>query len=113
VGPNKDRIQLPGRIVGADTLIPVAQRTGKAYVEVEIPEGLKLTRPIVSGSMVSVKDVPLISRKSVTLDGGVYYATVLENGVPQKRYINCLVHNSVNEAWVLQGLEPGDEIIID
>lgn len=113
VGPNNQRVQLPGRVVGADTLLPENMRTGYAYVEVDIPEGLKLTRPIVSARMINVEQVPLISRSSVTLESGSYYVTVLTDGVPQKRFINCKVNNSLKKVWVLQGLEPGEEIIID
>ena len=113
VGANKDRLQVPGRVVGADLLVPAGARTGKAYVEVEFPEDAKLTRPVVSGAVISVQDAALISRKAVQLDGGVSYVTVLADGVPQKRPINCVTQNTVSQAWVLQGLEPGDEIIIE
>ena len=113
VGSSKERTQLPGRIVGADTLIPTGERTGYAYVEVEIPENLKLVRPTISATTISVQDVPMVARNSVTMEGGLYYVTTLADGVPQKRFINCAVNNSIRKVWVLQGLEPGEEIIID
>ena len=78
-----------------------------------IPEDLKRVRPTVSASTICVKDIPLLSRSSVTLDSGLYYVTVLVDGVPQKRFINCVVNNSIRQVWALQGLEPGEEIIID
>lgn len=113
VGSNKDRAELPGWVVGADTLVPERMRTGAAYIEVEIPEGQKLTRPIVNGAAVCVRDAALVSRKAIVLDGGVHYVIVLADGVPQKKPVICTTQNGVNQAWVLQGLEPGDEIIID
>lgn len=113
VGPNKERVQLPGRVVGADDLLPEAERTCLAYVEVEIPEGVKLTRPIVSGATVSVENVSMVHRKAVSIDGGRYYVVLLVDGVPQKRFINCMTQNTVNYAWVYQGIEPDDEIIIE
>lgn len=113
VGANKNRVQLPGRVVGADTLIPTMERSGVAYVQFELPEDGKLTRPTVEGLSVSVDNVLTVSRSAVELDGGKYFVTKLVNGVPQKRYVNAVVNVGVRRIWVLQGLAEGDEIIIE
>lgn len=113
IGSNKNRIALSGRVVGADTLIPTAERSGCAYIEFEAPEGQKLTRPTVSCATVHLENVLLVQRSAVELDGGKFAVTVLADGVPQKRYINCVVIGGVRQAWLLQGLEAGDEVIVD
>jgi len=113
IGNNKSRIQLPGRVVGADTLIPAAERSGRAYIEFELPEGEKLTRPNVQATTVQLEDVITLSRSAVKMDGGKYFVTVLEDAVPQKRLINAVVNVGIRRVWVLQGLNAGDEIIID
>ena len=113
VGPSKARVQIPGKVVGADLLIPTIERSGKAYIEFVQPEGVKLTRPNVKGTTFRLDDVITVARSSLDMDGGKYYITKLVDGVPQKRFINVMVNPSIREAWVLQGLAAGDEIIID
>lgn len=113
IGANKSRIQLPGRVVGADTLIPSMERSGYAYVEFELPEDTKLTRPTVQGKTIQLDGVLTVSRSAAELDGGKYFVTQLVNGVPQKRYINAIANVGMKQIWVLQGLDAGDEIIID
>ena len=113
VGSSKDRVSLPGRVVGADTLIPSAERSGKAYIEFEMPEDGKLTRPTVKATTVHLSDVLTVSRSAVAMDGGKYFVIKLEDGVPRKHFINAVVNVGMKQVWVLQGLTEGDEIIIE
>lgn len=113
VGPNNDRVKLKGRVVGSDALIPLSERTHKGYILLENAEDQKLNRPIVTGEVAQLKDVTLIDRSVLTQQGEEFYVTMLSDGVPVKKFVNCTVQNGVTKAWVLQGLEPGDEIIID
>lgn len=110
---NKSRQTFPGRVVGADTLVPAAERSGYAYVEFENPENLKLVRAAVQGAGVYLDNVLLLPRNAVKLSGGKNYVTKLEDGVPGVRYLNCVLVSGGKQAWVLQGLETGDEIIIE
>lgn len=110
---NKSRKVLPGRVVGADDLLPIAERRNYAYIAFENPDGLKLTRPKAVGASVSVENVALVVRRAVSMDGGKHFVTVLRDGVPQKRFINCVMVSGVPNAWVLQGLEPDDRIIVE
>lgn len=110
---NKSRKVLSGRVVGADNLLPAAERRNYAYIAFENPNGLKLTRPKAVGVSVSVENAALVARRAVAMDGGKYFVTVLRDGVPQKRFINCIMVSGVHNAWVLQGLEPDDKIIVD
>lgn len=113
VGSGKDRSQLSGRVVAVDTMAPAAERMGYALAEFENPDGVKLTRMTATEAMIRVENVMLVPRKCVNMDGGKYYVMLLENGVPQKRFINCVFSSSAQDTWVLQGLEIGDEIVVD
>ena len=110
---NKSRQTMSGRVVGADTLVPVAERSGYAYIEFENPENLKLVRTAVQGAGIYLDDVMLLPRGAVELAGGKNYVTRLEDGVPGVRYVNCILVTGGKQAWVIQGLETGDEIIIE
>ena len=113
VGPNKDRTQYPGRVVGADTLLPTLERSGKAYIDFEMPADGKLVRPTVQATTVQLDNVLTIPRNAAAMDGGKYFVTQLVDGVPQKRFINAAANTGIRQFWVLQGLNEGDEIIID
>lgn len=112
-GSNKDRVQIPGRVVGADTLLPSLERNGKAYIEFGGTADDKLVRPTVQATTVHVENVLTIPRNAATLEGGKYYVTQLVDGVPQKRFINVVATTGIRQFWVLQGLDEGAEIIID
>lgn len=113
VGSAKERKQLSGRVVAVDTMAPAAERKGYALAEIYNPDGVKLTRMTAEEAMMRVENVLLVPRRTVDMDGGKYYVMLLENGVPQKRLINCVYSNTAQDVWVLQGLEDGDEIIVD
>lgn len=116
VSINKERIQLSGRVVGADTLIPTNERSNKSYIRLDLPidyEGKKPTRASAVAKQFSLTDVTLVKRSALKQHGVEYYVTVLSDGVPIKKFVNCANFTNSQMAWVLQGLEPGDEIIID
>lgn len=113
IGASKRRVQLPGRVVGCDTLIPSAERSGTAYIEFDAPKDEKLIRPTIQAMTVQLEDVLTVSRNATEMTSGKYYVTKLVNGVPQKRFINAVVTSGMKQIWVLQGLNEGDEIIID
>ena len=55
----------------------------------------------------------MVNRKGITMNEGKYIITRLrEDGVTQKRYVRMGLFTS-SEAWIVQGLEEGDVIIID
>ncbi len=113
LGKGKDKRQAAGRIVCADTLMPAAERVGYALIEVELPEGEVLNRATVTAAKVSVNNVMLLPRRAVKLEGGRNYVMQLIDGVAQKRFINCVMESGAKTVWVLQGLAPGDQIIMD
>lgn len=113
VGPNNRRVALDGRVVGADELVPAEERSGYAYIEFDNPDDVKLTRPSVSAPTVRVGDVMRLKRSAVAMEAGKRYVLKLSGGVAQKRFINCVYENNAEYTWILQGLEPGEEIIVE
>ena len=113
VGSGKDRKTVAGRVVAVDTQAPAAERRGYALAEVYNPDNVRLTRMTAKESMIRVENVLLVPRKAVQMEAGKYYVMLLKDGVPQKRIINCVYSNTAQDVWVLQGLEDGDEIVVD
>lgn len=114
MGAANEREEFSGRVVGADTLVPSAQKRGYAYVRLDALDGdTKLRKPNVYGTSSYLEGVDLLPRRAVGLEGGKYYVTLLNNGVTGKRYVNCIINNNAQQAWIVQGLEPGDEIVVD
>ena len=114
VGPVQSRTYLEGRVVGADTLIPEAERKGYAFVAIdtEFDPALKLTIPYVTAKTQYIENVMLVPKKGAKLEGGKYFVTKLTDGAVQKRFVNYVMQN-VQHLWILQGLEPGETIIIE
>lgn len=120
IGASKARYTLSGRVVGADTQLPASQRSGYAYIAIddysaeEIQEAKKtiITNPSVSGATRYLENVVLVPRRAVKLDNGKYVVNKLVGTTLHKRYVNFIMQNA-SHAWVIQGLEPGETIIID
>lgn len=113
VGNGSKAQSIPGRVVGEDLRIPAGQQTGYAYVKPDYydPDSMPTVNPRVTAKAVYLENVLLIPRSAVSLDAGRYYIMELSEGVTRKRYINAFINRQ--QVWVLQGLEHGEEIIVD
>lgn len=113
IGVNDERRNVSGRVVGADTLLSDNLRTRVAYIELEgVHEDTDLRKPQVRGSAFYLGNVITVPRDGVKFDNGKSYVTKLVDGLPRKRYVNRVVQNNA-QLWILQGLEPGETIVID
>lgn len=113
VGRNKNKTLLPGKVVGADTLLPESRRNGYAYILLEpYDPDIRLTAPKAIVSTYYLENVIVVPRKSLTLEGGKYFVYQLIDGIPRKRFVNYIMQNNTS-AWVIQGLDMGDTIVID
>ncbi len=115
IGPNKNKVETTGRVVAAaDVLRNVT--SDYALVEPDDPEYVKtlnLRNIKVAFDSVRLENVLLVERKAIVLTGGKYVVTKLTpEGVTQKRYVTQGLANT-EKVWVLQGLEPGETVIID
>lgn len=112
-GSNKDRVEMPGRVVAAGDILP---DSGITYALVEIGEGGDqediIWRNIkVSADHMVLRNVLIIPKDTWELSGGRYYVQKMsEDGIPLRRIVTCGVVNG-KEMWVVQGLNEGDVII--
>ena len=114
-GAKNDQKTFRGRVVAADNFLPENRRKGYAFIELEPFENNqkpRLNRLNASATSEYVGNVMTIPRKAVTMDGGKFYVECVVNGSVQKRYVNVGLQNVAN-VWVVQGLQPGDTIMID
>ena len=114
IGGNGNRITVDGKIVACDMLIPESRRQNAAYMLVDEAKlsSVKLTRPIAYAQVYYLDNVLVVPKKAVTLAEGKYYVTLLQNGMPAKRYVNFAM-NALNTSLLLDGVSAGDLIIID
>jgi len=114
MGAKTDQQVFKGRVVAADNVLSENRRLGHAFIELEPFEGEtpRLTRLTVTGTSEYLDNVMVIPRRAITMDGGKYYVNCLVNGTLQKRFVNAGLLTMSN-VWVLQGINPGDTIIID
>lgn len=114
-GPAKARTMLRGRVVAADLLVPQSQQTGYAYVALDPLSGEYPTRgvqPSITGATYYLENVLILPRRAYEMDSGKYLISKLAGGAVEKRYINVAMQG-IETAWVLQGVEEGETIIID
>lgn len=113
-GRNKTRVQLTGRVVGADTLLPDGRKSGYAYIQLDPynEEEIRLNNSKAIAPSIYLEQVIALPRKAVTLDSGKYSVNLLIDGVPRKRFVNYVMQTT-SSALVIQGLNPGDIIVID
>ena len=110
---NINKQTIHGRVVGADYMLPEGQRTDTVYVKPEYydPVTTPIDNPRVTGKTVWLDNAMTLPRKAVSLESGRHYVTKYEDGMARKRTINAsLIRQQV---LVLQGLEAGEEIILD
>ena len=114
VGRNKTKRLLTGRVVGADNLLPQSRQKGYAYIQLAPynTKEIRLTAPKAIVSTYYLENVMVLPRNAVSIESGKYYVYQLIDGVPRKRYVN-LVTQSTAGAWIIQGLDAGDVIVID
>ncbi len=112
-GSKKDPVVYHGRIVAADNQLLSSRRLGHAFIQLdELPEESRLSRLTATGVSQYLSNVMVIPRRATTMEGGKYYVECLYGGSLQKRFVNVGLMNS-SSAWVLQGIHPGDTVIID
>ena len=114
-GSKADPQTYQGQVVAADNMLGESRRQGYAYIRLEPFENgekPRFARLTATGVSEYLADVMVVPRRAVTMDGGRYCVECLVNGSLQKRYINAGLMNMAH-VWVLQGLRPGDTIIID
>lgn len=114
VGTNSNRVELQGRIVATDILIPEARRQNIAFLEVDVSKlkDVKLTRAQAYAQVYYLENVLTVPKEAVTLAGGQYYVTMLIDGTPAKRFIN-FVKNSRDATLLFDGADEGDLVILD
>ena len=108
---NINKQSIPGRVVGADYMLPESQQTGLVYVQPDYydPASTPISNPRVTGKSLWLDNVLSIPRTAMKLETGKNYVMKYEDGITKKRYINALLIRQ--NVLVLQGLEPGEEII--
>lgn len=114
-GSNNNRVEFPGKVVATSDFLPEYGKT-IALVEYDasqMPQDAIWRNVKVHSETLNVQNVLLINRKAATLTGGKYVVQILsEDGVLQRRNIIPSIYVG-NDMWVLQGVEEGDELIID
>ena len=113
-GTAKNRTTLTGRVVATDNLISPTERTQNvAYILLEgVTEETDVRNSKAICDTVVVRNVPLLSRSALTLETGNYYVNKLVDGRVEKRFVNSLIAGS-GKTWIIQGLNQGDQIILD
>ncbi len=113
-GTNKDQLTLPGRVVVGSGEVP---GTNSAYALIEVDVTGVTSTPTwkknkITYNTTDLQNVLLIDADCVILESGSHYVQKLaEDGSVQKRSVMIGLSNR-DKAWVIQGLNEGETVII-
>lgn len=112
-GNYNSRTQVAGRIAAAGNVVPEKDRKNWVLVEMEQydPEGTYVNIKLLTEN-IRVNDVMVIVRDGLSVVNGQTQVTLLEDGITKKRSVNTAAFNA-EQAWILQGVDAGDTIIIN
>lgn len=113
LGPRNDKIYVEGRIIAAANILPSESKPAYALLELygDVDED-DLRNITISGNNIELNDVLIVPRSAITFDGGKSYVSILDGDMVQSRII-VSGHNAAGDTWVVQGLEEGQQVIID
>ena len=126
-GPNNRKQTVEGRIVASDDILETeeaALRSSIAYnndnifvIEIEgidpstiVEEASNLSNQ-VSAVKRFLKDVLLVGRRALSMDGGQYYVQVVEDGSLRKQFVS-IGCNGTNYCWVVGGLSGNETVYV-
>ena len=116
-GPTKERQYGVGRVVADASVKPGSGLGSTALIALESFEGelpTTLTRPTVEYTYVYIGNATIISRSALTLYGGMYHVFKLsEDGMVSKRYVNQVANSTDIGTWIINGVEPGETLILN
>ena len=114
LGPRNSKRYVEGRVIVSGNILPNEDKVSYALIELyddNITE-TDLRNISVSGNTIELENVLIIQRNAITLDGGKSYVSILNGDMVQKRIV-VSGHNGTTYTWILQGLESGQQVILD
>ena len=113
LGPRNSKRYVEGRVIVSGNILPNEDKVSYALIELydEVTDS-DLRNILVSGNTIELKNVLIIQRNAITLDGGKSYVSILNGDMVQKRIV-VSGHIATTYTWILQGLESGQQVILD
>lgn len=119
VGHNDSAVTLTGTVVASPSILSSDLSDTNCYIKVDFESsGTKATEINFSKTVSNayglseyVSNVILLDKQAVTKESGLYYITILEDGVEKKRFIST-TYNTLDYYWVVDGLDENDNVII-
>ena len=105
--------ELTGTVIVADNILKTELHTGYAFIKLDEPLNDPSVRMIkVSADTIRVENVLVVPNNAVTMSRGQTFVTVVEDGTEKTRYVSRAMFFGTS-AWILQGLEAGQDILIN
>lgn len=113
-GRKNDRRSYEGRVVASPNILPPAAPDGLTLIELYGSTTLQELQGTLQFrfNVEELKDILLVDWSAVSAENGKYFVYVLDGDMVQKRYIMIGLTNR-KEAWVLDGLFEGQNVIGD
>ena len=113
-GNKKNRQMYNGRVVSSPNILPIELR--QEYVLIAVEEGVSSDIFTDSASQlyesISLQNVMVVDGSAVQKEENKFYVLVLEDGIVRKRYVKVGAKKG-KLAWILEGLEEGQTLILN
>lgn len=116
IGSSPDATYLPGRIIAADDVLPMYERTGYALVQLdpydEEKYDIKVNGLKVIAERMRMEDVLIVPRGAMVTTGGERFVNKLVDGSIKKQRI-AMVGSGDQGFWALEGVEEGETLVLE
>lgn len=112
-GPRNNRTVVTGQIISADNVLSATERTGYAFAKLDQPLETEISSTITAyGEEFRLDNVLVIPKDAYVLSLGKSQVSILEDSSIANRYVSIGMTNK-DTAWVMQGLNEGQSVIVD
>ena len=116
IGNIPDATYLPGRIIAADDVLPMYERTGYALVQLdpydEEKYDIKVNGLKVIAERMRMEDVLIVPRGAMVTTGGERFVNKLVDGSIKKQRI-AMAGSGDQGFWALEGVEEGETLVLE
>ena len=113
-GSGSKMVQYTGHVVSAPNIMPnsISQNSILVRLDSNVAASALANTLHYSADTEIVQNILIAPRSAFNSENGISFAYVLENGIPQKKYV-VTKSNRTDSVWILEGLSEGQTLVID
>jgi len=113
-GPSENRRTVTGRVVSSNNIMPEGVDSfSMSYIQLDEPvPAEEMKTPSITMEKVNISGSIVVTRRAIRQENGENYVLILDGDTVRKRFV-VLGAYTASEAVILQGLEEGQQLILN